>query len=263
MQGTLAPTLDFNPRSPHGERPHQYAFAGDLQNFNPRSPHGERPHWDRPKTSAKDISTHAPRTGSDALGSPENKRKRHFNPRSPHGERRRFDCTGRNYGRYFNPRSPHGERLGRSRNMSDRKEISTHAPRTGSDCIFGQQRCCHKHISTHAPRTGSDGQCRRRVKGIDDFNPRSPHGERPRYCPSRPCLDRISTHAPRTGSDEMSSSYHASSSIFQPTLPARGATLIPTLHTPAVKISTHAPRTGSDSPHGERRPMPPTCQGHR
>ena len=152
--------------------------------------------------------------------------------------------------------------------MSDRKEISTHAPRTGSDCIFGQQRCCHKHISTHAPRTGSDGQCRRRVKGIDDFNPRSPHGERPRYCPSRPCLDRISTHAPRTGSDEMSSSYHASSSIFQPTLPARGATLIPTLHTPAVKISTHAPRTGSDltrltraggtghfnprSPHGER-----------
>ena len=147
--------IDFNPRSPHGERPHQYAFAGDLQNFNPRSPHGERPHWDRPKTSAKDISTHAPRTGSDALGSPENKRKRHFNPRSPHGERRRFDCTGRNYGRYFNPRSPHGERL----NPPD--EGRWHGPFQPTLPARGATRKikppgCVSAISTHAPRTGSD-----------------------------------------------------------------------------------------------------------
>ena len=100
------------------------------------------------------------------------------------------------------------------------------------------------------------------------FNPRSPHGERPRRCvPSSRWL--ISTHAPRTGSDLACSAGAPDASLFQPTLPARGATtprqgdkhhapafqptlpargatlFVPALHPPAV-ISTHAPRTGSD-----------------
>ena len=79
----------FNPRSPHGER-HQAGHArnGGKQYFNPRSPHGER--HQRTATGAERfsfqptlpargatrmrhatprraaISTHAPRTGSDA-----------------------------------------------------------------------------------------------------------------------------------------------------------------------------------------------------
>ena len=78
---------DFNPRSPHGERPFPCLAARAYSNFNPRSPHGERPLVERLKI----------RLNQD------------FNPRSPHGERPVLS------GRapvliYFNPRSPHGER---------------------------------------------------------------------------------------------------------------------------------------------------------
>ena len=77
------------------------------------------------------------------------------------------------------------------------------------------------------------------------FNPRSPHGERPKAA-ARKAASAISTHAPRTGSDD-----------WLPCTPEQGK-----------DISTHAPRTGSDlshvalllrlyyfnprSPHGER-----------
>ena len=57
---------DFNPRSPHGERPRgdnqRAAAAGD---FNPRSPHGERPAIRKTRRRPVLISIHAPRTGSD------------------------------------------------------------------------------------------------------------------------------------------------------------------------------------------------------
>ena len=82
----------------------------------------------------------------------------------------------------------------------------------------------------------------------ENFNPRSPHGER-----LQPCNGVVFRQK-----------------IFQPTLPARGATkFFPYLLHQSL-ISTHAPRTGSDrpmracihaqtsyfnprSPHGERR----------
>ena len=57
--------------------------------------------------------------------------------------------------------------------------ISTHAPRTGSDII---NNCTFEtiKISTHAPRTGSDHRPVRTVlEDLTHFNPRSPHGERP------------------------------------------------------------------------------------
>ena len=55
------------------------------------------------------ISTHAPRTGSDAVTGTVNIYAVDFNPRSPHGERQTATLqvyTAEN----FNPRSPHGER---------------------------------------------------------------------------------------------------------------------------------------------------------
>ena len=36
-------TSYFNPRSPRGERPKQYAEVTAEKDFNPRSPRGERP----------------------------------------------------------------------------------------------------------------------------------------------------------------------------------------------------------------------------
>ncbi len=81
-------TANFNPRSPHGERLMASEVKSTYCDFNPRSPHGERQTLAlenraadafqptlpaRGATSdaqqsclALAISTHAPRTGSDA-----------------------------------------------------------------------------------------------------------------------------------------------------------------------------------------------------
>ena len=79
-----------------------------------------------------DISTHAPRTGSDHCWAPAFRPSYHFNPRSPHGER-------------LHDRTLSAVAIA----------ISTHAPRTGSDtpAIIAPPA---EDISTHAPRTGSD-----------------------------------------------------------------------------------------------------------
>ncbi len=103
----------------------------------------------------------------------------------------------------------------------------------------------------------------------EDFNPRSPHGERPRLHRRECRLLLISIHAPRTGSDATYFAMQIASDVFQSTLPARGATPPDTIIiAQGIYISIHAPRTGSDeeqtqkiqfavhfnprSPHGER-----------
>ena len=103
-----------------------------------------------------------------------------------------------------------------------------------------------KGISIHAPRTGSDvGYPEVRTK-LEDFNPRSPHGERPTACWFSFYDMDISIHAPRTGSDGKPLPADHVPLIFQSTLPARGATLNPLEDNGRVIISIHAPRTGSD-----------------
>ncbi len=101
---------NFNPRSPHGERPVSAFLSGRNRDFNPRSPHGER-HLTFSVYVTEDM---------------------HFNPRSPHGERRYMDSDITLY-LHFNPRSPHGERLKVSEGNECPAHISIHAPRTGSD----------------------------------------------------------------------------------------------------------------------------------
>ena len=83
----------FNPRSPHGERRPQTSPCKGGWDFNPRSPHGERQVKARAVNQSKDISIHAPRTGSDQRGEDRHYYIRHFNPRSPHGERRGLSTT--------------------------------------------------------------------------------------------------------------------------------------------------------------------------
>ena len=123
--------------------------------------------------------------------------------------------------------------------------ISIHAPRTGSDGnadslhpgdvefqstlpargATGKEELYHrlKTISIHAPRTGSDAGCPPTMTTPSDFNPRSPHGERPEL-----------------------SLLRLQSRVFQSTLPARGATQPPNHLAQFAAISIHAPRTGSD-----------------
>ena len=215
------------------------------------------------------ISTHAPRTGSDASTAAVYASDGGFQPTLP--------ARGATY-------------IGAP--SSEQQEISTHAPRTGSD-VDCRLFFCANPISTHAPRTGSDGvQVRnghidahfnprsphgeRREQGGGRegnggyFNPRSPHGER-RFGKARRVLGkRISTHAPRTGSDRLRRDAFPSGRYFNPRSPHGERRNDGYTDGDACWISTHAPRTGSDfafsrllpksenfnprSPHGERRP---------
>ena len=167
--------------------------------FNPRSPHGERRPRHGPHPRRMVISIHAPRTGSDKG---DDLLRVWLDEISIHAPR-----TGSDVGKdrrlrgvpYFNPRSPHGERLFIGFRAQDDIRISIHAPRTGSDGdnLFrysadafqstlpargatrsGGNPLYSHHISIHAPRTGSDVIATAFALAPNDFNPRSPHGER-------------------------------------------------------------------------------------
>ena len=146
---------NFNPRSPHGERPSSSSQSFRIpSNFNPRSPHGERRIAWNSKTA-----------------------RSYFNPRSPHGERR-WNCSKRRYTSHFNPRSPHGERLDPTKLERTSEKFQSTLPARGATLIrwvccrgffhfnprspHGERRRCFSStciaiaISIHAPRTGSD-----------------------------------------------------------------------------------------------------------
>ena len=146
-------TSNFNPRSPHGERPGPGYQLLRCIHFNPRSPHGER------------HNTMAGRC-----------RWIHFNPRSPHGERPRKALTQTVMG-YFNPRSPHGERLTDSVKAKRPQTFQSTLPAWGAT-LTDSERYDILKISIHAPRMGSDKKQLRSCKEASYFNPRSPHGER-------------------------------------------------------------------------------------
>ncbi len=78
----------------------------------------------------------------------------------------------------FNPRSPWGERRYIVVMEVISILISIHAPRGGSDSL-PLLSLAIVPISIHAPRGGSDEHRRRLQSSPEDFNPRSPWGERP------------------------------------------------------------------------------------
>ncbi len=147
--------------------------------------------------------------------------------------------------------------------------ISIHAPHAGSDLI-----CARQHMSVHLfqstlPIRGATADNDSAGKR-QNFNPRSPYGER-RWLDSLDGDEQaISIHAPHTGSDaeqEVTAAYANAISIHAPhtgsDLPLNVA--VELYHA----ISIHAPHTGSDhsnkcrhkwswnfnprSPYGERR----------
>ena len=125
--------------------------------FNPLSPHGERPSLAYRGTTGKPISIHSPRMGRDGGGgkkrgdqtyfnplSPHGERPQHrwkpspqqyFNPLSPHGERRSGRCTPGRCRPDFNPLSPHGERHLLAGDLGRHVSISIHSPRMGRDVL--------------------------------------------------------------------------------------------------------------------------------
>ena len=237
---------DFNPRSPHGERPSVAWRSGSaMSDFNPRSPHGERQPLLDITIAGKEFQSTLPARGATQCNG---------------NGRRRPD--------YFNPRSPHGERHKVALKKALEAGISIHAPRTGSDAPMRVMALPVPRFQSTLPARGATHVAPYALHGCSDFNPRSPHGERRRMVCKARLEDAISIHAPRTGSDPRTYTPCGCSRQFQSTLPARGATkswrlqitwtsfqsTLPargaTDDNPvcaiATEISIHAPRTGSD-----------------
>ena len=191
----------FNPRSPHGERLQLLVATLPIADFNPRSPHGERPFAPDSMTCKGKFQPTLPARGATDEADAAQWRAARFQPTLP----------------------ARGATSGGWADSYIICTISTHAPRTGSDKASRKTKTANT-ISTHAPRTGSDCWHLQALSNPNNFNPRSPHGERPicvgitfstrdfnprsphgeRRLPSRlmVCQHWISTHAPRTGSDQ-------------------------------------------------------------
>ena len=172
----------------------------------------------------------------------------HFNPRSPCGERRRARRIALGVGN-FNPRSPCGERRSLPPDVSIKGIFQSTLPLRGATCrrsstptarprfqstlpLRGATAPCQQLrklavISIHAPLAGSDRLGLGQVFVSENFNPRSPCGER------------------RAGSGSWSSNY-----LFQSTLPLRGATFA------AAFRSSISANFNPRSPCGERLACP-------
>ena len=168
--------------------------------FNPRSPCGERHREQRKKAATILISIHAPHAGSDGL------------LRQVDFWRSRFQSTlpmrGATKGKhpdkaltYISIHAPHAGSDDLLISSPTDTTISIHAPHAGSDkgaeiapfgtpdfnprspCgerpLFTARDCGARLISIHAPHAGSDLLRGVLQSGNRYFNPRSPCGERP------------------------------------------------------------------------------------
>ncbi len=148
--------------------------------------------------------------------------------------------------RHFNPRSPHGERPPAASRRTASARFQSTLPARGATCC----RFCTPsipRISIHAPRTGSDSTSLICQIPSPDFNPRSPHGERPNavavFMRFPPHFNPRSPHGERRRGSFAACAFHSNfnprsphgerrvvpassavSTTFQSTLPARGAT---------------------------------------
>ena len=144
----------FNPRSLHGERRGSDSHTAGAADFNPRSLHGERRLTSASRHECREISIHAPCTGSDDFAATHSRQGNDFNPRSLHGERRPSARSGGHGSRFQSTLPARGA-------TKNRKKM--------------RKRAC---ISIHAPCTGSDRACPEHQTRTVNFNPRSLHGER-------------------------------------------------------------------------------------
>ena len=214
-------------------------------NFNPRSPHGERPTFATCDPKNYKISIHAPRTGSDAMDYVEYLTAKAISihaPRTGSDRPRRRDAKKDSH---FNPRSPHGERHTTIDVQGGAWVFQSTLPARGATGSRGMILMPGTFQST-LPARGATVAYSTCLLLTPYFNPRSPHGERrtPAFSDSSVTLFQstlpargatahalgilraaeISIHAPRTGSDGLL----IGAGEFR------------------LSISIHAPRTGSD-----------------
>ena len=171
--------FNFNPRSPHGERPEEISYLLTSLHISIQS----LPAWGGTYMTTQilsliKISIHAPRMGSD------------------------IGALSIDFLVEFQSTLPAWGATSCALVKEAACIISIHAPRMGSDLLTVQDSRMGDYISIHAPRMGSDDEdIDKRIAelifqstlpawgatiGIDksllsrwNFNPRSPHGERP------------------------------------------------------------------------------------
>ena len=189
---------DFNPRSPCGERPQRHASHSPRADFNPRSPCGERLFSSMYEDGLPLFQSALPLRG--ATKASEN-----------------ASCNA-----IFQSALPLRGATS-SRPVRGTSYIFQSAlPLRGATRESPRCTCC-RGISIRAPLAGSDVESGFRFRSRDDFNPRSPCGERHRFFGS--CEDIV---------------------IFQSALPLRGATLHLVTLEGGHEISIRAPLAGSD-----------------
>ena len=171
-----------------------------MKQFQPTLPARGATERRRPRPTPDLISTHAPRTGSDKSEQKDIPCVRRFQPTLPARGATCASARTRYRANYFNPRSPHGERPDWLDDTEWLEDISTHAPRTGSDASGGSRWCRLIGFQPTLPARGA-------TAGFPA--PASPS----RFQPTLPARGAttdgspaaagraISTHAPRTGSD--------------------------------------------------------------
>ena len=167
---------------------------------------------------------------------------------------------------YFNPRSPHGERPAAITSSARPEPFQSTLPARGATKSSGAGACWKPFQSTlpargatrfnltssrqtlfqsTLPARGATQSGRSTPNTPLNFNPRSPHGERPISAVDLHLLDVFQSTLPARGATY--NDLHAVlSGGFQSTLPARGATLLESENELFQK--NFNPR----SPHGER-----------
>ena len=129
--------------------------------------------------------------------------------------------------------------------------ISIHAPRGGSDDTpLTTGFLTSSNISIHAPRGGSDSELVNVKARRNNFNPRSPWGERPALLLNLIFSERFQSTLPVGGATRRACRYLSGGHYFNPRSPWGERLAVPVTKKIVKIISIHAPRGGSDGSGG-------------
>ena len=124
------------------------------------------------------ISIHAPRVGSDKRGSKLFQVKNPFQSTLPVWGATLLQREYNLLHMKFQSTLPVWGATKVKSLLRETVQISIHAPRVGSDFTWRYQIHIGRQISIHAPRVGSDVSSSTHHHAQNNFNPRSPCGER-------------------------------------------------------------------------------------
>ena len=167
---------DFNPRSPHGERPCMTSLTILITSFQSTLPARGATRTRRRNGETRGISIHAPRTGSDGAGLP-NQPGHDISIHAPRTGSDDRQPLLRLDGRHFNPRSPHGERRSTTSVMLLTLRFQSTLPARGATIHAGSSWAYAGDFNPRSPH-GERPHVLRAHDSKNNFNPRSPHGER-------------------------------------------------------------------------------------